>query len=407
MPDGPAHVGTLKYLLQVMVLGGLEKTTVIVPTYNRGPLLVETLESLLGQTVIPDEIIVVDDGSPDDTAARMAAYEGRVRFVRKENSGKADTLNRTIPTVKNELVWIVDDDDIILPHTHELLSGLLRQNPQASFAYGRYDRFTVNETTGARKRFDGGHWRVVEPDMFFLATLQDFFAHHPGLLVRKSAYDAVGPFSMNYSRSEDYEMLVRLARQFGCVCTQDIVFLQRQHDDPRVGDLVGQDKRFARWIFEQQEMFKEVRETGSLTDYLPKGAVTGSDLSPALTRQALITRGTVMMRKKLWDFAFEDLHAACQVAGADGGLNARELWAIREALFSKYGCPELTADPSIATRLLALRTEGPAGRAIAKTFARALVWFIRKAVTQGKMGDAAQLSRLALNLIAAPVPGKA
>ncbi|MDP3460140.1 MAG: glycosyltransferase family A protein [Hyphomonas sp.] len=390
-----------------MVLADFEKTTVIVPTYNRGPLLVETLESLLAQTMLPDEIIVVDDGSPDDTAARMAAYEGRIRYVRKENSGKADTLNRTIPTVKNEFVWIVDDDDIILPHTHELLSGLLRDNPEAGFAYGRYDRFTVNEATGAMNRFDGGHWRVVEPDLFFLATLQDFFAHHPGLLVRKSAYDAVGPFSMNYSRSEDYEMLVRLARQFGCVGTQEIVFLQRQHDDPRVGGLVGQDKRFARWIFEQQEMFKEVRETGSLTDYLPKGTVTGSDLSPALTRQALITRGTVMARKKLWDFAFEDLRAACHVAGTDGRLNAREIWAIREALFSKYGCPELTADPSIAARLVALRTEGPTGRAIAKTFARALAWFIRKAVTQGKMGEAAQLSRLALSLVTAPVPEKA
>ncbi len=397
----------LKCLLRVMVLSEFEKTTVIVPTYNRGPLLVETLESLLAQSLPPDEIIVVDDGSPDDTSARMAAYEGRVRYVRKENSGKADTLNQTIPQVKNDFIWIVDDDDLILPHTHELLSGLLRANPDAGFAYGRYDRFTVNEATGAMNRFDGGHWRVVEPDLFFLATLQDFFAHHPGLLVRKSAYQAVGPFSMNYSRSEDYEMLVRLARQFTCVGTGEIVFLQRQHDDPRVGGLVGQDKRFARWIYEQQEMFKEVRQTGSLTDYLPKSTAAGSERTPAQTRQALITRGTVMARKKLWDFAFEDLRAACQLPGTEGRLNAREIWAIREALFSKYGCPELTEDPSIAERLLALRAEGPAGRAIAKTFARALAWFIRKAVTQGKVGEAAQLSRMALGLVTAPVPEKA
>lgn len=384
-----------------MALDKFDKTTVIVPTFNRGPLLIETLESILAQTLAPDEIIVVDDGSPDDTAERMAAYAGRVRYIRKENSGKADTLNRIIPTVANPLIWIVDDDDIVMPEALETLSGLLRDNPQAGIAYGRYERFTA-DAAGGRNRIPGGYWRTVDAEDFFLATLQDFFAHHPGLLVRKAAYDAAGPFSLNYSRSEDYEMLIRLARLVPAAGTDDIVFLQRQHDDPRVGGLVGQDKRFARWIFEQQEMFREVRQTGSLTDYLRRSEITGGELSPALYRQALITRGTVMARKKLWDHAFEDLHAACNVAGAQGALNARETWAIRQALFSKYECAELTADPVIAAGLIELRSKGPVGRAIARTFARALAWFIRKAATRGKVSDAAILSRLALTLAISP-----
>ncbi len=378
----------------------IARITAIIPTFNRGPLLVETLESVLGQTRAPDEIIVADDGSPDDTPGRMAGYEGRICYVRKDNSGKADTLNQMIPPAAGDLIWIVDDDDIVLPDALETLEGLLHADPEAGFAYGRYDRFAVDQASGDVRRFDGGHWRDVRPEAFLLATMQDFFVHHPGLLVRKSAYEAAGPFSLKYSRLEDYEMLIRLARKYRGVGTQKTVFLQRQHDGPRAGGLVGRDERYTRWQVEEQEMFTEVRRTGTLADFLPAGTVTGQPLSPALQRQALITRGSVMARKKLWHFAFEDFSAACGPGLPGGPLNASETRAIREALFSKYGCPELLDDPAVAEGLLALRGKGPLGAGIAGTFARALAWFIRRSLSEGRFGDAAQLSGLALRLAA-------
>lgn len=378
----------------------ITRTSVIIPTFNRGPLLVETLESVFGQTRAPDEIIVADDGSPDDTPERMAAYEGRIRYVRKANSGKADTLNQIIPAAAGDLIWIVDDDDIVLPDALETLVGLLDADPEAGFAYGRYERFAVDEASGEMRRFDGGHWRDVAPEAFLLATMQDFFVHHPGLLVRKSAYEAAGPFSLKYSRSEDYEMLIRLARSCRGAGTQKIVFLQRQHDDARAGGLVGRDERYTRWQVEEQEMFTEVRRTGRLADYLMSAAAAGETLSPALKREALITRGSVMARKKLWHFAFEDFDAACGPEMPAGPLDAREIRAIREALFSKYGCPELLDDPFVAEGLLALRGRGPVGAGIAGTFARALAWFIRRSLSEGRLGEAARLSGLALRLAA-------
>ncbi|MFN3314557.1 MAG: glycosyltransferase family 2 protein [Hyphomonas sp.] len=389
------------------MMTSIAKTTVIIPTFNRGPLLVETLESVLSQTREPDEIIVADDGSPDDTPERMAAYDGRIRYVRKDNSGKADTLNQIIPRAAGDLIWIVDDDDIVLPDALATLAGLLEADPEAGFAHGRYMRFTVDDTTGARRRYDGGHWRDVPSEAFLLATMQDFFVHHPGLIVRKSAYQAAGPFSLKYSRSEDYEMLMRLARKYRGVGTQNIVFLQRQHDDPRVGGLVGQDTRYARWQVEEQEMFTELRRVGTLRDYLVRGAVTGETLSPELKRQALITRGSVMARKALWHFAFEDFAAACAPDMPAGKLSAREIQAIREALFSKYGCPELLDDPAVEAGLLPLRGKGPVGAEMARTFARALAWFIRRALSEGRYADAARLSGLALKLAAPGLPAKA
>lgn len=378
------------------------KTTVILPTFNRASLLVETIESLLAQTLVPAEIIVADDGSTDDTSNRMKAFEGRIRYIRKANTGKADTLNQVLPLARFPLIWIMDDDDLALPHALETLTGMLSDRPELGFAYGRYDRFFVDEKTRQVVRYDGGHWRTVSSEDFLLVTMQDFFAHHPGLLVRKSVYDRVGPFSLKFTRSEDYEMLIRIARASKGVGTDQIVFLQRTHDGVRTGGLVGEDQRFARWKLDEQGILTEVRLNGTLCDFLARGSTDGGGLNDAQTREALIARGSVMFRKRLWDFAFEDFRAASAIRNVSPQLTDREIASIRMAPFSKYTCPELVTDPNIAQRLVELRNEGDVGKAIAKVFARSLVWFIRRAIKGGKLRDAAYLSHLATALLFAP-----
>ncbi len=388
--------------MEIQNVTDLDKTTVILPTFNRAALLVETLQSLFAQTLLPAEIIVVDDGSTDDTALRMQAFEGRVQYIQKANSGKADTLNQVLPLATHPLIWIMDDDDLVLPHALETLTRMLQDRPDLGFAYGRYERFFVDPASQQIVRYHCGHWRTVPSEDFLLVTMQDFFAHHPGLLVRKSVYEQVGPFSLKFTRSEDYEMLIRIARAARGIGTDEIVFLQRQHDGVRTGGLVGEDQRFARWKLDEQGILTEVRLTRSLHDFLPRGSTDGGPLTHAQTREALIARGSIMCRKRLWDFAFEDFRAACAINELEPDLTPREISSIRMALFSKYSCPEIVTDPSIGRRIIALRGEGQVGKAIAKAFARSLVWFVRRAAGDGKLKDAAYLSRLATELVFAP-----
>jgi hypothetical protein len=373
-----------------------ERTTVILPTFNRSALLVETLESLFAQTLPPAEIIVLDDGSTDDTPQRMEAYADRVRYIRKANSGKADSLNNHLKLARHPLIWIMDDDDLALPNALEDMTAVISGRPQIGFAYGRYKRFSIDEA-GRRHVWDCGYWRDVADETFPQAILEDFFVHHPGLLVRKSAYEAAGPFQPQYTRSEDYAMLMRLARLFPCAKTDALVFLQRQHDGERFGGLAA-DKRNERWIEEGREMFKEVRENLTLPEYLPRSRRPEGPLSPAQQREALIVRGAVMARHKLWDEGFDDLAAACAVAGAQGELNAEEIGAIRRSLFSKFGAPEVLDDPMIGRRLAALASQGPVGRSMARTFARALIFFIRTRLQAGAIGEAARYATLAASL---------
>ena len=376
----------------------MEKTTVILPTFNRSSYLIETLDSLFAQTLQPDEIIVADDGSTDDTPQVMARLEGRVRYIRKANSGKADTLNQIIPTVQNPLIWIMDDDDLAMPNALADMSGLLNGRPEIGFSYGRYERFRVDPQTGEKIIWDCGYWREADRDGFALANLEDFFVHHPGLLVRRTSYETVGPFELRYGRTEDYEMMIRLARRFTPLKTDNVVFLQRQHDGERHGGLAA-DQRTTRWMKEEAGIFETARGMLDLPEYL-SAADRARPLTPVLRRRALINRSVVMARHRLWSHALEDLAAACALVGNEP-LEPQERNAVRRALFSKYGCREVLTDREIKQGLRELARQGPLGRDITRTFAGSLAFFIRTRVQSGRVSEATRYAMLAVSLLAA------
>ncbi|MBL4877505.1 MAG: glycosyltransferase family 2 protein, partial [Hyphomonas sp.] len=92
----------------------MHSTSVVIPTYNRASLLANTLNSVLAQIRQPDEILLIDDGSTDDTPAIAARYP-QVRYVRTENQGKSAAINHAMTLMTGTRLWVVDDDDIVCP----------------------------------------------------------------------------------------------------------------------------------------------------------------------------------------------------------------------------------------------------------------------------------------------------
>jgi glycosyltransferase involved in cell wall biosynthesis len=94
------------------------RVTALIDTFNHGRFIEQAVESVLAQDFSHEEmeILVVDDGSTDDTAARMEKYAGRVRYLRKENGGQASALNVGIREARGEIVALLDADDYWLPH---------------------------------------------------------------------------------------------------------------------------------------------------------------------------------------------------------------------------------------------------------------------------------------------------
>lgn len=105
--------------------GGGYAISVVIPCYNKAPYLQETLDSALGQTVPPAEIIVVDDGSTDDSAAIAEAYGPPVTVLRQENRGESVARNRGIRRATGSWVALLDADDVWLPEKLERQVGAI------------------------------------------------------------------------------------------------------------------------------------------------------------------------------------------------------------------------------------------------------------------------------------------
>src|SRR5207253_7602448 len=133
-----------------MLVEGLVST--IIPVHNRPLLLRGAVESVLAQTYRPIEIVIVDDGSTDDTAQSIAAlaagYPCIVRHLRIPNGGPGAAREAGRVVANGEFIQYLDSDDLLLPRKFELQVGGLRTHPECDAAYGRTRHYRVGEPPG-------------------------------------------------------------------------------------------------------------------------------------------------------------------------------------------------------------------------------------------------------------------
>lgn len=355
-----------------------QRVSVILPTYNRAHLIEETVQSLLEQTRIPDEILVIDDGSTDATSEVLARFDC-LTVLRIENGGKAAALNLALGKVTGELVWIVDDDDIMLPHACMIMATALEANPDLDFCAGRYIDFEVDEHTGARNTRPPGFMCISSPEQIFPDLLEGCFIFQPGLMVRKSVYEAVGPFNTSLVRSQDYEMILRIARRHRGMQLDEVVFLHREHG----GQRGSAEENFAaaensdRWAHFNRIIFSDL-----LDDLADEEILTKEDtahLSALLCRRAaLVKRGCIMARQRMWYEAVNSWREAAAVDSAP--LSPLERKMLERSPNSPLGAPELFLDSAVRSELKALMHMSSPGPEMMAVLRRASRWHIRVAL---------------------------
>ena len=116
--------------------------SVVIPAYRAVGLIGETIASILSQSVPPHQIIVVDDGSPDDTAGAVRTIAGPIVYVRQENTGPGGATTRGFSMVETEFVATLDQDDLWLPHKAERQLARLRAAPELAGVFGRVTQFS-------------------------------------------------------------------------------------------------------------------------------------------------------------------------------------------------------------------------------------------------------------------------
>lgn len=364
------------------------KVSVIIPTYNRSGFLLEAIEAVQRQTRPVHEILVVDDGSTDDTAAVVAALGGSVRYLRQDNRGKSAALNNAMRQASGNFIWICDDDDVALPAAVENLSRGIEVSG-ADYAFGKYKKFSVDPSTGGRVIADQEeYWPDLSKKSIFVKLLEDFYMYQNATLVAKSVYDEVGPFREDLIRSQDYEMALRIAYRSKGVAVPEVVFLQRMHEGKRGThyDNFSNDAVYRKWIQYNRMFFQELHETLPLRAYLPLG-MEGNELNAAARRVALLQRGTVFARKKMWDLVYPDIMEASRI-NPETPLSRQEREICQSALFSGYGCEEVLQNRHITICLNNIARQGVLAGEIVSTITEPLMWHARHAMKQKNYGAA-------------------
>lgn len=320
--------------------------SVILPTFNRAHLIKDSIESLLAQTVPITEILIIDDGSTDNTEEVVSGISEIVTYHKKPNGGKLSGINVGLKMVSSELVWIMDDDDLAPVDALENLIRPFVEDPTTQITYGLLQKFAIDAETGERKDVLTYPYPEEDGRSFFVHVMEDcFITGQPCLLISKAAYDAIYPLREEITISEDYCVLLDLAQRFDATRVNAVTLLQRQHDGPRGPSDIryAADARNSKWSIADTELLGELLPKLSLGEFIGKPASEAPE-TPGEVRQAYLQKATIAGRKKLWPMAIEALEAAVE-ADPTTEFSSMDLNILDGMLGCRYGLDELLEAP--------------------------------------------------------------
>lgn len=182
--------------------------SVVIPTYNYGKYVGQAIESALSQTRAPLEVIVVDDGSTDDTPEVLAAYGDRIRAIRQDNAGLSAARNAGIAAARGTHIALLDSDDAWHPRKLELQARCLEEFP-GTVLIGTDAIADASETPPALDRWPEAS-AASSPCSLDMLVVKAWFAPSSALIDRQMLAD-VGPFDTALRSAEDRDMWIRIA----------------------------------------------------------------------------------------------------------------------------------------------------------------------------------------------------
>lgn len=273
--------------------------SVVVPSYNYGRFLRDCVESLLAQEGVDLDVLIMDDGSTDDTldvAQRLIDGDPRVRVLSQENRGMIPTINDGLWRADGQYAVKIDADDMLTPGSLRRSLALLEAHPTVDFVYGRALTFTENPAPRPRSRQSG--WSVwAGPEWLSTRCRRaQNCIFQPEVVMRTSALHRAGPYRADLPHTSDFEMWLRLA------ATGDVGRVNGPHQA---------------WMRQHASSMQRTVHAGLLCDLQGRLAAfeAAFDGPAGATANAVGLRATA--RQAL---AAEALRAACTVLDRDAGV---------------------------------------------------------------------------------------
>lgn len=180
--------------------------SIVIPCYRQAHLLGDALESAFAQTLPAAEVIVVDDGSPDDVPAVVARYPG-ARCLSQKNAGLGAARNAGLAACTGEFVVFLDADDRLLPNALEAGVRALEDQPDGGLVWGL--RYLIDM---AGRRLPPDYPRPPATRNYLSLLTRNYIGPPVGVMFRRSVLDAVGGFWTSRLPVEDYDLYLRIAR---------------------------------------------------------------------------------------------------------------------------------------------------------------------------------------------------
>lgn len=211
------------------------KVSVIIPTYNRAHLIGDSIHSVLTQTYTNLEIIVVDDGSTDNTEEVIAVIlDPRLRYIRQPNRGRSNARNHALSLATGKYITFLDSDDLYFPNKIELQVNYLKSHPGVGMIYTSAHCIDDKGQMLAHKYEATKSGLIYENIAFFTPVTITL----PTVMTYRAIMEQIGSFDEGLHRFEDTDMWRRISKSYRIDAMPEYTCLLRTHED---NSLLNQD----------------------------------------------------------------------------------------------------------------------------------------------------------------------